>query len=106
MFILLNLERVTNGVATRNIYKVMLNTLLNTLLTQVGLTKVKIENKLVYIRINNGSMFAGCRTSVSMQLKEKLAPLLVAIHSCAHHTNLAIQVLFIMAIMQHLEDLL
>jgi hypothetical protein len=47
-------------------------------------------------------MFAGCRTSVSMQLKEKLAPLLVAIHCCAHHTNLAIQVLFTMAIMQHL----
>jgi hypothetical protein len=46
MFVLLNLERVTNGVTIKNIYKVMLNTLL----TQVGLTKVKIENKLVSIK--------------------------------------------------------
>jgi hypothetical protein len=102
MFVLLNLERVTNGVTTKNIYKVMLNTLL----IQFGLTKVKIENKLVSIKVDNGSMFVECRISVSMQLKEKLAPLLVAIHCCAHHTNLAIQVFFITTIMQHLEDLL
>jgi hypothetical protein len=102
MFILLNLERVIDGVTTKNIYKVMLNTLF----TQVGLTKVKIENKLVSIKVDNGSMFVGCRIGVYVQLKEKLAPLLVAIHSCAHHTNLAIQVLFTMTIMQHLEDLL
>ncbi len=75
---------------------------LNILLTQVGLTKVKIENKLVYIKVDNGSMFARCITSVFMQLKDKLAPLLVVVHCCAHHTNLANQVLFTMAIMQHL----
>jgi hypothetical protein len=36
--ILLNLERVTNGVTTKNIY----NVILQTLLIQRGLTKVEI----------------------------------------------------------------
>jgi hypothetical protein len=62
MFDLLNLEKVTNGVTTKNIYKAMLNTLL----TQAGLTKVKIENKIVSIKVDNGSMFVGCRIGVSM----------------------------------------
>ncbi len=43
---------------------------------------------------------------VSVQMKEKLAPHLVAMHYCAHCTNLAIQTLSSLFIMHHLEDLL
>ncbi len=51
-------------------------------------------------------MFVGCRFSVSMQMKEKLAPYLVVLHCCAHRTNLAIQTFFSLSIMHRLEDLL
>jgi hypothetical protein len=64
------------------------------------LTKVEIKEKFASIGVDDGSMFVGCKTSVSMQLKEKLAHFLVVVHYCAHHTNLAIQVLFTM----YLED--
>ncbi len=100
--ILLNLEKVTNGVIVEKIY----NVILQTLLIQKGLIEAKIKKKLVSIKVNGGSMFVGCRTSVSMQMKEKLAPYLVAVHCCAHCTNLAIQTLSSLSIVHHMEDLL
>jgi hypothetical protein len=66
------------------------------------LIKIEIKEKFASIGIDDGSLFVGCRTSVYVQLKEKVALFLVVVHYCAHHTNLAIQVLFIM----HLEDVL
>ncbi len=100
--ILLNLERVTNGVITENIY----NVILQTLLIQKGLIEVEVRKKLVSIRVNGGFMFVGCRTSVLVQMKEKLASHLVAVHYCAHCTNLAIQTLSSLSIVHCLEDLL
>jgi hypothetical protein len=80
--------------------------ILQTLLIQRGLIKAEIKKKLVSIRINGGSMFVGCRTSLSVQMKEKLAPYLVEVHCCAHCTNLAIQTFFSLSMVHHLEDLL
>jgi iron only hydrogenase large subunit-like protein len=51
-------------------------------------------------------MFVGCRIGVLMEMKEKLAPHLVAKQCCAHCTNLAIQAFSSLSIMHHLEDLL
>ncbi len=65
-------------------------------------TKVEIRKKFASIGIDDGSMFVGCGTSVYVQLKEKFAPFLVVVCYYAHHTSLAIQVLFIV----HLEDAL
>jgi len=96
------LKKVTNGVTTENIYNVMLQTVL----IQGGLIEVEIGKKLVSIGANGGSMFTRCRTSVSMQMKEKLAPYLVVMHCCAHHTNLTIQTFYFLSIMHCLEDLL
>jgi hypothetical protein len=61
---------------------------------------------MVSIRVNGGSMFVGCKTSESMQMKEKLAPYLVVVHCCAHCTNLAIQTLSSLSRVHRLEDLL
>jgi hypothetical protein len=65
-----------------------------------------LEKNLVSIGTNGGSMFVGCKISVLMQMKDKLAPYLVVMHCCAHCTNLAIQTLSSLSIMHHLEDLL
>jgi hypothetical protein len=65
---------------------------------------LRLEKKLVSIRINGGSMFVGCKTSVSVQMKEKLAPYLVVVHCCAHYTNLAIQTFSSLSIVHRLED--
>jgi hypothetical protein len=70
------------------------------------LIEVEIRKKLVSIKANGGFMFVGCRISVSMQMKEKSAPYLVAMHCCAHHTNLATQALSSLSIVHYLEDLL
>jgi len=98
----LNLERVTNGVTIENIDNVMLQTLS----IQGGLIEAKIGKKLISIGTNVGSMFAGCRIGVLVQMKEKLAPYLVAMQCCAHSTNLAIQTFSSLSIVHRLEDLL
>ncbi len=98
----MNLEKVTNGVIAENIYNVMLQTLL----IQGRLIEVEIGKKLVSLGANGGSMFIGCRTSVLVQMKEKLAFYLVVVHCCAHHTNLTIQTFFYLSIVHRLEDLL
>ncbi len=51
-------------------------------------------------------MFVGCRIGVLVQMKEKLAPYLVAMQCCAHSTNLAIQTFSSLSIVHCLEDLL
>ncbi len=58
-----------------------------------GFTKVEIGRKLVFIGVNDGSIFYGCKIGVSMKLKEKLTPYFVVVHYCAHHINLVIQTL-------------
>jgi hypothetical protein len=80
--------------------------MLQTLLIQEGLTKVEIGKKMVSIGANGGSMFSRYRTGVLMQMKEKLAPYLVVVHCCAHHTNLTIQTFSSLSIVHCLEDLL
>lgn len=99
---MLNLEKVINGVTVEKIY----NVLLRTLAIQGGLTKVEIGKQLVSIGTNDGSMFVGCKTCVLVQMKKKLDPYLVAMQCCAHCTNFAIQTLFLLSIVHHLEDLL
>ncbi len=58
--ILLNLEKVTNGVIVENIYNVMLQTLV----IQRGLTKVEIGKKMVSIGADGQSMCIGCKIGV------------------------------------------
>lgn len=71
---MLNLEKVTINVSTENIYSVMLKTSL----VYKGVTKAKIGKKLVSIGANGGFVFARCKSGIVMQLKENLAPYLVA----------------------------
>jgi hypothetical protein len=93
---------VINGVTIENVYNVMLQTLL----IQGGLIESNIRKKLVSIGTNGGFMFVRCRIGVLVQMKEKLAPYLVAVQCCAHCTNLAIQTFSSLSIEHHLEDLL
>jgi hypothetical protein len=87
ILVLLNLEKVIDSFTIENIRNVMLWTLV----IQGGFTKAKIGKKLVSIGTNGGSMFAGCKIGVLVQMKEKLALYLVAMRCCAHCTNLTIQ---------------
>lgn len=63
------------------------------LLVERGFTKVEIGRKLVFIGVNGGSIFYGCKIGLSMQLKDKLTPYLVVVYCCAHHINLVVQTL-------------
>jgi hypothetical protein len=96
IFVLLNLEKVIDNVTIENIYNMMLWTLV----IQGGLTKVEIGKKLVSIGTNGGSMFTRCKTGVLVQMKEKVTLYLVAMRCCARCTNLAIQTLSSLSIVQ------
>jgi uncharacterized Zn ribbon protein len=49
--------------------------MLNTLLIQGRLTKTKIGDKVISIRIDGGDVFVECKTSDFVQIKEKVVPL-------------------------------
>jgi hypothetical protein len=60
--------------------------MLNILLIQGRLTKIKIGEKLISIRIDGGDVFIECRTSDFVQIKEKVV-LFLAWMSIIVHTR-------------------
>ncbi len=79
---MLNLEKVNDSVHVEIIYGIMLNILL----IQGRLTKIKIGEKLISIRIDGGDVFIECRTSDFVQIKEKVV-LFLAWMSIIVHTR-------------------
>lgn len=80
VFILLHLEKVNDSVHVEIIYGVMLNTLL----IQGRLTKTKIGEKLISIKIDGGDVSIECRTSDFVQMKEKVVPFFVWMSIIVH----------------------
>ncbi len=58
--------------------------MLNTLLIQGRLTKTKIGDKLISIRIDGGDLFVECKTSDFVQIKEKVVPFFVWMSIIVH----------------------
>jgi hypothetical protein len=80
--------------------------MLHALLIQGRLSKIKIGEKLISIRIDGGDVFVECRTSDFVQIKEKIVLFFyVDVHYCAHKTNFVVQNLLILSIVLKLEDL-
>ncbi len=77
---MLHLEKVNDSVHVEIIYGVMLNTLL----IQGRLTKTKIGEKLISIRIDGDDVSIECRTSDFVQMKEKVVPFFVWMSIIVH----------------------
>jgi hypothetical protein len=73
---------------------------------QGGLIQKETTKRLICFGCNGASVFQGCPTSVTFQLKEKFAPCMMVQHCMAHQTNLIVQVLLNLPMVAKLEDLL
>ena len=85
-----------------NLYETLLD-----VLTRVGgLSLEELRRKLVCVGCDGASVLQGERTGVVTQLREKIAPFMMAIHCFAHRTNLVAGVMDDMPAMQRVEGLL
>lgn len=78
--ILLTLQQVVEGSHVNNLTKVIVKSLL----LYGVFSKSNLVLKLVCFGIDSVTMFQGSNTRVTMQLKEKHAPLLLGVHYVAH----------------------
>ncbi len=62
--------------------------------------------RLICFGADGASIFQGCHTGMTFQLKEIFFPYMMGQHCMAHQTNLAIQVLLNLPMVAKLEDLL
>jgi hypothetical protein len=76
------------------------------LMQQRGLTQKKITKRLICFGADGASIFQGCRTRMTFQLKEKFVPYMMGQHCMAHRMNLVVQVLSNMPMVAKLENLL
>jgi hypothetical protein len=70
------------------------------------LTQEETTKRLICFGADGASIFQGCHTGMTFQLKEKFVPYMMGQHCMAHQTNLAIQVLSNLPMVAKLEDLL
>ena len=58
-----------------------------------GVTEKDLSKRLVCFGADGDSIFQGCNTGVTIQLKTYNAPYMFGVHCMAHRTNLAVQTL-------------
>ncbi len=100
--ILLTLECVGEG---GNVDKLIV-VITQAFMQQGGLTQEETTKRLICFGIDGASIFQGCRTKVTFQLKEKFVPYMVGQYCMAHRTNLAILILSNLHMVAKLKDLL
>jgi hypothetical protein len=82
--ILLTLQCVVEGGNVNNLIAIVFQVLMQ----QGGLIQEDTTKRLICFGANGASIFQGCRTSVTFQLKEKFAPCMMGQHCMVHQTNL------------------
>jgi hypothetical protein len=71
-----------------------------------GLSRDEPSNKVVIFVIDDASIFQGICIGVNVQLTNKDNPFVIGIHYMSHCTNLAMQTLLKLVIMQKMKGLL
>jgi hypothetical protein len=99
--ILLSLSRLTKG-KTASVVK---ECILTSLSWHGGLEDNVVAERLVFFGTDEVSVFQGCRSSVTQQLKDQDASFMLGIHCMAHCTNLAVEHLSNLPIVSKLETL-
>jgi hypothetical protein len=79
---------------------------METLMTQGGLTKDMIGKKLMTFGANGVSIFQGVKSRVTKQISDGWAPHSMGEHCMAHQTNLMIQTLSHLSMVNRIEGLL
>jgi len=58
-----------------------------------GMNEMDVANKFTYFKTNGMIIFQGCKFNFTIQLMYKYVPFVNGVHYMAHHTNLVIQTL-------------
>jgi hypothetical protein len=66
---------------------------------------MELAEKLIYFGTDGEAVFQGSRNGVIQQLKEKHSPFVIGVHDFAHRTNLAVEALSNLPMVQRLESL-
>jgi hypothetical protein len=72
---------------------------------QAGFSESVVAERLVCFGADGVSVFQGARAGVTQQLKQKDAPFLIGVHCMAHRTNLAVEPLSNLPMVEKLETL-
>ncbi len=72
----------------------------------LGVFNAIVVAKLLSFGADGVNVFQGVKNCITHQLKNKFVPHFKGVHCMAHHTNLAVQILFHILIVKHIEDLL
>jgi hypothetical protein len=70
-----------------------------------GLSQQKLGEKLICFGADGAAVFQGTRSGVIQRLKEGFAPFVIPMHDFAHRTNLAVEALSGLPVVQKLETL-
>jgi hypothetical protein len=87
--ILLTLQPVIEGGNANNFIVIIVQAFMQ----QGGLIQEERTKRLICFGANVASIFQGCHTKTTFQLKEKFAPYMMGQHCMAHRMNLVVQVL-------------
>jgi hypothetical protein len=83
-FIILTLQHIVDGGNVDNLTAVIVQAFM----LQGGLTQEETTKRLICFGANRASIFQGCHSSMTFQLKEKFAPCMMGDNCMAHRTNL------------------
>jgi hypothetical protein len=70
-----------------------------------GVSEKQLAEKLICFGADGAAVFQGARTGVIQRLKEGYAPYVIPVHDFAHRTNLAVEALSGLPVVQKLESL-
>jgi hypothetical protein len=70
-----------------------------------GLSQQQLGEKLICFGIDGAVVFQGVRSGVIQRLKEGFTPFVIPVHDFVHHTNLAVEALSRLFVVQKLETL-
>ena len=99
--ILLCLERLLDGQRA----DVVKQTIISTLDLHGGVMKKELSERLVCFGADGDSLFQGCNTRISVQLKTYNAPYMFGVHCMAYRTNMAVQILSNLPLVAKVETL-
>jgi hypothetical protein len=71
-----------------------------------GMLKDKVVSKLMNFVTKDVNVFQGTKYGVTKHIWEDYAPFSIGVHCTAHHTNIALQTLFIIPWVKCIESLL
>jgi hypothetical protein len=105
-----NFSRQSHMLCIRRLYsEANANNLTNMIVEQLswhgGISEMELVEKMIYFGADGAAVFQGSRNGVIQQLKEKHTPFVIGVHDFAHRTNLAVEALSNLPVVQRLKSL-